>query len=60
MDYIFYCDGYEEVRSFSESTTKDVVDAEFDLWAANYEYENKVDDIENLIITGQAGYCQTD
>lgn len=58
MEYIFFCNDYEELRSFSESTTQDCIDCEFDIWAANYEYENKIDDIENLIVLGQAGYYQ--
>lgn len=55
MEYIFFCNDHEELRSFSDGTTQDCIDCEFDVWAANYEYENKIGDIENLINEGRAG-----
>lgn len=56
MNYIFYCGEYEAERSFKEGADESCIDSEFNLWAANYEYENKIDDIEHLMLIGEAGY----
>lgn len=58
MNYIFHCGEYETERSFKEGTDESYIDSEFNLWAANYEYENKIDDIENLLLIGEAGYYE--